>query len=91
MFPMPTETKKDSDTGAHPANQVDAPEILYTPVKGSYNSPGQSFTCHKDEDGCIVSEDPDARFSSNTTQKYITKTSGGSMIHTNFKINQNSL
>jgi len=35
--------------------------------------------------------DPDARFSSNTTQKYITKTSGGSMIHTNFKINQNSL
>jgi hypothetical protein len=59
-------------------------------VKAVYNGPGRSFTCHKDEDGCIVS-DPDARFSSNTTQKYITKTSGGSMIHTNFKINQNSL
>ena len=37
-------------------------------------------------------EEPDARFSSNTTKKYRTKTSkGGSTIHSNFRLNQNSL
>jgi hypothetical protein len=50
------------------------------------------FITPKKESTVEDAEEPDARFSSNTTKKYRTKTSkGGSTIHSNFRLNQNSL
>ena len=69
--------------------KMSAPQVVRTPVKGRYTSPSHIQTCEKDE--VDQGSDPDARFSSNTTKKYRTKTPRGSIIHSNFKLNQNSL
>ena len=65
---------------------IAAPTVVRTPQKGRYHSPKQMNTSSKEEENIT-----DPRFSSNTTKKYRTKTSKGSVIHSNFKINQNSL
>ena len=35
--------------------------------------------------------DDDKRFSSNTTKKFVTRMHGGSIIHSNFKVNHHSV
>ena len=35
--------------------------------------------------------DDDKRFSSNTTKKFVTRIPGGSIIHSNFKVNHHSV
>jgi hypothetical protein len=69
------------------------PQDMRTPVKGRCHSPDQQhghvYTSHKDE--ALPAAEQDASFSSNTTRKYKTKTSKGSVIHSNFKLNPNSI
>lgn len=62
---------------------ISAPKVVHS--KNHFCSPN-----HNSKHDPEVSEN-DGRFSSNTTERYRTQCSKGSVIHSNFKINQNSL
>ena len=64
---------------------ISAPQFVRTQQKGRFCSPNSKLNGQN-----TISEN-DGRFSSNTTERYRTRCSKGSIIHSNFKINQNSL
>ena len=73
-----------------------APSVVGTSSKGRYLSPKRLYHLGSAEqiaDGPSASPELKRFIQSNTGKKYITKASkkGGSTIHSNFKINQNSL
>jgi hypothetical protein len=81
--------KKDAQNSSK--GLISAPQLVRSQAEGRFCSPSHvnhedGFKNHGDNQS-----DNDARFSSNTTERYRTRCSRGSVIHSNFKINQNSL